>query len=315
MRLVRTGRRVWSLILAAALALVLAVSAQPALAASSDPVLPDYTARVNDFTGTLSAEQQQAIESYLAGLEERTGAQGAVALVATTAPLEPVDYKVRLFDKWKPGQKGKDNGFLILVALQERRVEVATGYGLEGVLPDAKVGRILDRYVMPRFKEGDMGGGLLAGAQALGAEIEKDAGLTPSSPPAETAGGLNPFWLLALPVLFVAGAMALVIMAALGMFRPRCPNCGARMLVTDRVVRHATLLQEGTGLKVRRCPRCGHQDEREYVIHKTPPVVPVPFPRRGGRGGWGGMGGMGGSGGWGGFGGGGTGGGGAGRGW
>lgn len=318
MKLSPFGRRSVLLSLAAALALVLAVTAQPALATSGDPALPDYTARVNDFTGTLSTAQKQAIESYLAGLEERTGAQGAVALMPTTAPLEPVEYKVKLFDKWKPGQKGKDNGFLVLVAMQERRVEVATGYGLEGILPDAKVGRILDRSVMPRFKQGDIGGGLLAGVEAIGAEIEKDAGLTPSGPPADTTGGgFNPLWLLALPVVILGGLFTLVTMAALGMFRPRCPACGARMLVTDRVLRHASLVEEGAGLKVRRCPRCGHEDQREYVIHRQTPIVAVPNSRRGGRGGWGGMGGMGGggNGGWGGFGGGNTGGGGAGRGW
>lgn len=321
----RTARLTAALTVAV-LAATLAAAAPVRAADSSAPSLPDYTARVNDYTGTLSDQDKQAIESYLGELEAQTGAQGAVAVVATTAPLEPVEYKVKLFDKWHPGQKGKDNGFLILVAMRERRVEVATGYGLEGILPDAKVGRILDREVMPRFKQGDFGGGILAGAKAMGAEIAKESGQTPpggqppSLPPAARSLGSLLWLVILIPALVLGGVFLLIVLAALGFFRPRCPNCGGRMLVTDSVLRHATLDEEGVGVKTLRCPRCGRTDQREYVIHRQSPVLIDPnIRRRGGGGGWGGLGGFGGGnksgGGWGGFGGGNTGGGGGGRSW
>lgn len=324
------------LLLVVAAALVWAPGGTSALAAAGDPALPDYHARVNDFASVLKSQERQAIEDYLAQLEQQTGAQVAVAIVQTTAPLDPVDYKVKLFEKWMPGQKGQDNGLLVLVAMQEHRVEVATGYGLEGVLPDAKVGRILDQQVMPRIRKGDFGGGILAGVQAFGAEIAKEPGTGVAPGPGaagSTAGSGHRTlsWvllMLALPVLVLGAAVLLLILGLMGVFRPRCPQCRNRMLVTDRIVQHATAAQEGVGLKIRHCPKCGHEDERQYTIPRQKPDEGGPPTYRRGGGGWGGMGGMGGmggfgrrgggsggSGGFGGFGGGSTGGGGAGRSW
>jgi uncharacterized protein len=99
----------------------------------------------------------------------------AVAIVKRAAPADPKTYAHELFNKWKVGKKGKDNGLLILLAMEERRVEIEVGYGLEGVINDAKAGSILDRYVIPYFKQGQFGEGLYNGAAALAAEIAKEA--------------------------------------------------------------------------------------------------------------------------------------------
>lgn len=345
----RPGRRAWhgprvlprrALALVVLTLLLVMLSAAPGFAATG-PVLPDYRGRVNDFAGALSAQDRQAIEDYLVQLESQTGAQVAVAVVPTTAPLDPVDYKVKLFDKWMPGQKGADNGLLVLVAVQERRVEVAVGYGLEGILPDAKVGRILDSAVMPRFKQGDMGGGLLAGVQAFGAEIAKES--PPNNGSAGGSAGAGSVtrgpsmgvtgkgflgslsWIVLLPLILLGVGVLLLVLQVMGLFRPRCPSCGRRLLVTDRVLRQATLEEAGLGVRILQCSRCGHRDERQYAIpHRHPESAVDPNYRRRGGGGWGGFGGFGGlgggrqggsGGGWGGFGGGRTGGGGAGRNW
>lgn len=130
---------------------------------------PDYVGFVNDFAKTLgdTSQLERRLESY----DRETGNQIVVVTVATADPLTPQQYAEELFAIWKPGQKGKDNGVIILNAVDERRVVVRTGYGLEAVLPDAKIGRILDTSVIPHFKDGNPLLGLYTGAEAVIAVI------------------------------------------------------------------------------------------------------------------------------------------------
>ena len=105
----------------------------------------------------------------------------ASVVVATVKNLEGgnIDlYANELFAYWGIGKKGQDKGVLILLALEERKVRIETGYGVEGILPDGKVGRILDQYVIPLFKKGSYDKGLLNGMIAVGQVIAKDAGVT-----------------------------------------------------------------------------------------------------------------------------------------
>ena len=138
--------------------------------------LPSYSGFVNDFAGVISAETHSKIEGLCKELEAKTSAELAIATVKTTAPLDTKTYAVKLFEKWKIGKKGKDNGLLILLSMDERRVEIEVGYGLEGVINDALAGEILDKYVIPRFKEGDFGEGLYAGAVVIADRIARSAG-------------------------------------------------------------------------------------------------------------------------------------------
>ena len=148
--------------------------------------MPPLQARVTDLTGTLSAEQRQALETRLAEFEARKGAQIAVLLVPTTLPETIEQYARRVLDEWKLGRKGIDDGALLLVAKQDRRLRIETQYGLEGVLPDATAKRIIDEIVTPRFRQQDFYGGISAGIERMIAVVDGEP-LPP--PPSPAAGG------------------------------------------------------------------------------------------------------------------------------
>lgn len=138
---------------------------------SEELKFPGPTGLVNDFAGVLDQGTTEKLKSLCSALEKKTSAELAIVTVKTVAPLDSKTYAVKLFEKWGIGKKGKDNGLLLLVAVDDHRVEIEVGYGLEGVLTDARAGRILDEYVVPRFKEGDYNSGIYNGAAALAERI------------------------------------------------------------------------------------------------------------------------------------------------
>ena len=142
-----------------------------ALAAAEVPI-PPLKQRVTDLTGTLSAEQQQALESTLAAFEARKGSQVAVLMVPSTQPETVEQYAVRVEEAWKLGRKGVDDGVLLVVAKNDRKLHIEVGYGLEGVLPDAVAKRIIEEDIVPRFKQGDFYGGVRAGTDHILKVIE-----------------------------------------------------------------------------------------------------------------------------------------------
>jgi uncharacterized protein len=162
--------------------LLVLTAAGPALA--QGPV-PRLEARVTDLTGTFSAAQKSALEGRLAAFEAKKGAQLAVLLVPTTKP-EPIEpYAARVFEQWKLGRKGVDDGVLVVVAKDDRRLRIEVGYGLEGAIPDAVARRVIDEIIVPRFRAGDFHGGVSAGVDRLIRLIEGEKLPPParSSPP------------------------------------------------------------------------------------------------------------------------------------
>jgi uncharacterized protein len=151
----------------AALLLVLQL-AVPALA---EPAYPKLTGRVTDAAGVLPADAAAALDARLAALEQATGAQLVVATVPDLDGQEIEDYGVGLLRHWGIGTKDRNNGAILLVAPNQRRVRIEVGYGLEGVITDALASGIIRRQIVPRFKAGDMAGGITAGADALIAVI------------------------------------------------------------------------------------------------------------------------------------------------
>jgi uncharacterized protein len=151
----------------AGLAFLLAVP--PALGAKAVPFL---AARVTDTAGIVPAEVRNRIESKLEDLERRLGAQVAVLTVDSLEgdPIE--DYAVRVFQTWKLGRQGVNDGALFLVARQERRMRIEVGYGLEDRLTDARSRQILDDIVRPHFRDGNLGAGVEAGVNAMATVIE-----------------------------------------------------------------------------------------------------------------------------------------------
>jgi len=148
----------------------------PGLAETS--ALPNYSGYVNDYAGVLSYENRQALTALIGELERKTTAQIAVVTVDTIAPYDIEGYAVKLFEKWGIGQKGKDNGILLLVAIRERKVRIEVGYGLEGALPDAIAKVIIEDYIVPSFKEGNYNSGIVRGTVGIAKLVAEEYDVT-----------------------------------------------------------------------------------------------------------------------------------------
>lgn len=123
---------------------------------------------VTDMADILSSSTESQINRLIGELEAKNGTEMAVVTVLETAPAaSPKAFTTALFNTWGIGKRGKDNGVLFLISKGDRRVEIETGYGVEAILPNAKVGSIIQSRIIPRFKQGDFDGGILAGTKAL----------------------------------------------------------------------------------------------------------------------------------------------------
>ncbi|ADA67848.1 MULTISPECIES: TPM domain-containing protein [Thermotoga] len=132
---------------------------------------------VNDYVGVLDSETVEKIVAVGKELEKKTTAQVVVVVVPSLSGLTVEEYANRLFREWGIGQKEKNNGVLLLVAMSDRKVRIEVGYGLEGAIPDGKAGRILDEYVIPYFKEGEYDKGIYYGYLAIAKEVAREYGV------------------------------------------------------------------------------------------------------------------------------------------
>lgn len=302
---------------AVATAVVALAVAAPAVATQDYPAPTGY---VNDFANVLTAAERATLTATIVQLENETGAELAVAIVTSVGDNTVKGYAVDLFEAWGVGKQGRDNGLLILLALMEREIQVEVGYGLEPILPDGLVGRILDEMV-PSLSAQRYGEGLLVGVEAIAARIRAqsselgDDGQTPT--PSRVSSEIYWFGLLG-AFIILGGLFGAVWFNEVR--RRRCPRCGTRMKLYNRVQSRPAPGRSGVGERVFECLRCGFTRKTTYAIHglhdngggRAGPMVPPSRP----FGGWGrpGSGGRFGGGGFGGFGGGRSGGGGAGRG-
>jgi uncharacterized protein len=143
----------------------------------SDPVV--------DLAGIIDDSVKTKLNRYLRELEQKTTAQVAILTIKSLEGQSLEDISIAIaHDKWKLGQKGKDNGVLVMVALNDRKYRIEVGYGLEGILPDSLVGGIGRQYLMPYFKKGDYSTGIYAAALVIANEIANDAGVSISGLPA-----------------------------------------------------------------------------------------------------------------------------------
>ena len=129
--------------------------------------VPDLTGRITDNANILSWDTYQSLTEKLKTHEDRTTNQIAVLTVPSLGGVSIEEYAVRVFEKWKLGQAGKDNGVLILIAVNDRRMRIEVGYGLEGTLTDGMAGQIIRNIMTPKFKNGDFDGGITEGAMAV----------------------------------------------------------------------------------------------------------------------------------------------------
>ncbi|WP_374328187.1 YgcG family protein [Azonexus sp.] len=148
--------------------LVCLLALLPVAGWSADPIaLPALNERVVDLTGSLSANDRAGLVERLTRLEQEKGAQIAILLLPSTAPESIEQFGIRLAEGWKIGRKGVDDGVIVIVAKDDRRMRIEVGYGLEGAIPDAIAKRIVDEQMAPRFRDGDFAGGLGAAVDTL----------------------------------------------------------------------------------------------------------------------------------------------------
>lgn len=164
----------WSTLLAI---LVLALTARLVLARD----VPPLHARVNDLAGMMSEYQVSQLEDRLSRFEEQTHHQIAVLTIPSLNRDSLEDFSIRVAEAWKIGHKGADDGVILIVARDDRKIRIEVGYGLEGVLPDAIANRIIQEVIVPQFRDQDFAGGIESGTSAIILAVEGEQALTEPS--------------------------------------------------------------------------------------------------------------------------------------
>jgi uncharacterized protein len=183
--------------------------------AADEVAVPPLKARVTDLTGTLSAPQIQTLDARLRDFEHAKGSQVAVLIVPTTQPETIEQYSIRVADAWKVGRAKIDDGVILLVAKDDRKLRIEVGYGLEGAIPDAIAKRVVSDVIAPHFRTGDFYGGIVAGTDALMKLIEGEP--LPASKWEPEGGGQGPdYGSLFVLVLVLATAGGAILSRILG---------------------------------------------------------------------------------------------------
>lgn len=134
--------------------------------------LPTLRSRVNDLESLFSKSEKESLDNLLLSIEKKTKAQVAVLIVATTGSETIEEYSLRVANSWKLGRKGINDGVLLVIALQDHRIRIEVGLGLENTLTDEECKRILDESILPQFKKGNFYDGLHGGILEIQKLIE-----------------------------------------------------------------------------------------------------------------------------------------------
>jgi uncharacterized membrane protein YgcG len=268
------------------------------LSAAAQEPLPAPQGRVNDFAGVLDPSTTAQLNALVSEVEQRTTAEIAVVVVHTTAPMTPKEYVTALFNQWGVGKRGIDNGVMVLLAVHDRRVEIETGYGVEGILPDGRLGEIIRTAMLPAFAQGRWGDGLVAGTQRVAQRLLEQAQTVhpPGEPrPSTIVAGDLVYWIgwgyyvgwlglllvqrlrhrrlsprvLALTTIPATGLLVLAFIPFIVPFliglclvvahvRGRCPACGLWLSRRKRTVRTPT--RDKLRETVADCRACGYHD-------------------------------------------------------
>ena len=185
--------------------------------AAADVAVPVLSGRVVDQTFTLGMDKQATLDRTLKDFEARRGSQVAVLIVPTTAPESIEQFSIRVAEQWKIGRRKVDDGAILVVAKDDRKLRIEVGYGLEGALTDVTAHRIIDEIIVPKFKTGDFAGGILDGVDRILKVID---GEPLPAPKRQTANGdidpFNPFLIVGVIVLgsILRGAMGRLVGSA-----------------------------------------------------------------------------------------------------
>ena len=234
--------------------------------------VPTLSQRVTDLTGTLTPDTITRLESSLAQFEQTKGSQIAVLMLPTTQPEDIAQFGIRLAGQWKVGRKGVDDGAILIVAKNDRKVRIEVGYGLEGVLSDVATKRIIEEDITPRFRQGDFSGGVEAGVSRMMRLVEGEPLPPPQAASRRLDNGLMDASVLAIMGgIFGGSLLGKLLGKGWGSFLGALVAGGIAWLISSLFF---------AGLIV-------------FVI-----VLFVVFASRGGGGGWSSGGGYGGGGGW-----------------
>lgn len=228
--------------------------------AFAEYTFPSPNGYVNDYAGVIDQQGYDYINSVIELTEQNTTAEIAVATFDTIneSGLTPKMYAVELFNKWGVGKKGKDNGVLVLLVLDQRRIEIEVGYGLEGILPDGKVGRII-RDRTDYFKNGNYSEGLQWIVHDLSNEIMAEGEYSP-----DNVDDIDSFFsyvgysLNFLEMSIYIGVIALSIAGIVMRYKKtKCPKCGKRM--KTKIEKEYVIYT---------CPNCHYKkkEKRKYWI-------------------------------------------------
>lgn len=208
-----------SLLLLSAILLFVSCNVQAELVA-----IPALKTRVTDLTQTLTQDQQVQLEAKLATFEQQKGSQIVVLILPTTKPEEIEQYSIRVVDAWKLGREKQDDGVLVLVARNDRKIRIEVGYGLEGAIPDLTAKRIISEIITPSFKQGDFYGGINNATDKLIGLVSGESLLPPPVSPGFNSKSFESM----LPILLFGGLiLGGILRAMFGNFFGGVLNGGA----------------------------------------------------------------------------------------
>ncbi|MBO4589842.1 MAG: TPM domain-containing protein [Bacteroidaceae bacterium] len=245
--------------------------------------LQDSTRYVCNPEGILSQQACDAIDAIFRTIEDSTGVQSVIVAVGDIDPQDCFEFAYNLFETVGVGQEGKDNGLVVLLSTSERCVQFITGYGLEGILPDAICKRIQEQYMNKSFAKGDWDEGMIAGAEAI-----KERLLSGELQREDDNEDLGKFGIL----IFLLFCTPLGLLFSSIRRQRKCPQCGKCKL---KFVRSEVLYKTDKGKKTRyhfTCTNCGHTLYRDfYTAYPNDNSSSGGFSGRGGTFGGGGFGG------------------------
>jgi len=177
--------------------------------------VPKLSSRVTDLTGTLSVEQISALENKLAAFESRKGSQIAVLMIPTTQPEDIAEYGIKVADLWQVGRNSTDDGLILIIAKDDRKLRIEVGYGLEGVIPDAVAKRIISETITPFFQKNDYAGGIDAGINQIIALIDGES-LPPPKPETVQVQNEGMFMMILFGGLLAGAILSAIVGRVLG---------------------------------------------------------------------------------------------------
>ena len=184
--------------------------------------VPKLQGRVNDYAGMLSPQTKNTLEQQLKAVEQADSTQIVILTVPSLQGEVLEQFSIKVAEAWKIGQKGKDNGVILLVSKTDRKIRIEVGRGLEGTLTDLQAGRIIDNIITPRFKAGDFDSGFTGGIAAIIASSKGEYKVPPIPGSFETIPGTPTFMIVLIVVVYIAifffGKISKILGTGMGAF-------------------------------------------------------------------------------------------------